>query len=56
MDVFMLSLFVADLVQAIGAVMDVRWVHSGRVEAGAFCTAQGVVQQIGESLSAQTLW
>ncbi|KAJ7282868.1 hypothetical protein C8J57DRAFT_53677 [Mycena rebaudengoi] len=54
MDVFMLSLFVADLVQAIGAVMDVRWVHSGHVEAGAFCTAQGVVQQIGETAVAIT--
>lgn len=54
MDVLMLSLFVADLIQAIGAVMDVRWVHSGKVEVGAFCTAQGVVQQLGETTVAIT--
>ncbi|KAJ7745447.1 hypothetical protein DFH07DRAFT_748882 [Mycena maculata] len=54
MDVLMLSLFIADLIQAIGAVMDIRWVHSGRVEIGAFCTAQGVVQQLGETSVALT--
>lgn len=53
-DVLMLSLFVADLIQAVGAVMDVRWVHSGKVEVGAFCTAQGVVQQLGETSVAIT--
>ncbi|KAJ7141392.1 hypothetical protein C8R44DRAFT_763319 [Mycena epipterygia] len=54
MDVLMLSLFVADLIQAIGAVMDVHWVHSGKVEVGSFCTAQGVVQQLGETSVAIT--
>ncbi|KAJ7451761.1 hypothetical protein B0H11DRAFT_2075009 [Mycena galericulata] len=54
MDVLMLSLFVADLIQAIGAVMDLHWVHSGRVDIGAFCTAQGVVQQLGETSVAIT--
>ncbi|KAJ7693375.1 hypothetical protein B0H17DRAFT_1059942 [Mycena rosella] len=54
MDVFMLSLFVADLIQAIGAVMDVHWVHNGKVEVGSFCTAQGVVQQLGETSVAIT--
>ncbi|KAJ6629520.1 hypothetical protein B0H10DRAFT_1776278 [Mycena sp. CBHHK59/15] len=54
MDVLMLSLFVADLIQAIGAVMDARWVHAGKVEVGAFCTAQGVVQQLGETSVAIT--
>lgn len=54
MDVLMLSLFVADLIQAIGAVMDVHWVHSGKVEVGGFCTAQGVVQQLGETSVAIT--
>ena len=36
-----LSLFVADALQAIGAVMDVRWVGAGQVNAGQFCSAQG---------------
>ncbi|KAJ7045895.1 hypothetical protein C8F04DRAFT_1227946 [Mycena alexandri] len=54
MDVLMLSLFVADLVQAVGAVMDVHWVHSGVVSVGSFCTAQGVVQQLGETSVAIT--
>ncbi|KAJ6521955.1 hypothetical protein DFH09DRAFT_212956 [Mycena vulgaris] len=54
MDVLMLSLFVADLLQALGAVVDVRWVHSGKVEVGSFCTAQGVIQQLGETSVAIT--
>ncbi|KAJ7736825.1 hypothetical protein B0H16DRAFT_1572738 [Mycena metata] len=52
MDVLMLSLFAADLVQAVGAVMDIKWVHSGVVAVGPFCTAQGVVQQLGETSAA----
>ncbi|KAF8199813.1 hypothetical protein K438DRAFT_1582944, partial [Mycena galopus ATCC 62051] len=53
-DVLILSLFVADLVQAVGAVMDVRWVHAGKVQAGVYCSAQGVVQQLGETSVAIT--
>jgi len=53
-DVLILSLFVADLVQALGAVMDVHWVHAGKVEVGVYCTAQGVVQQLGETSVAIT--
>ncbi|KAF7357718.1 hypothetical protein MVEN_00817700 [Mycena venus] len=53
-DVLILSLFVADLVQALGAVMDVHWVHAGKVEVGVYCTAQGVVQQMGETSVAIT--
>lgn len=37
-----LSLFVADLLQAIGAALDVRWVQTGSVQTGGFCTAQGM--------------
>ncbi|KAJ7497678.1 hypothetical protein FB451DRAFT_1018379, partial [Mycena latifolia] len=54
MDVLMLSLFVADMLQAIGAVMDVHWVHRGKVVVGPFCTAQGVIQQLGETSVAIT--
>jgi len=36
-----LSLFFADLLQAIGSVMDLKWVVSGHLEVGEFCSAQG---------------
>ncbi|PPQ83623.1 hypothetical protein CVT25_006308 [Psilocybe cyanescens] len=48
-DLLMFSLFSADVLQAIGAVMDVKWVHDGRVQIGHFCNAQGIVQQLGET-------
>ena len=34
-------MFVADALQAIGAVMDIKWVGTGQVKAGEFCSAQG---------------
>ncbi|KAG5638054.1 hypothetical protein H0H81_002088 [Sphagnurus paluster] len=49
MDIFMLSLFCADFVQALGAVMDIKWIHQGVTEIGPYCTAQGVIQQLGET-------
>ena len=36
-----LSLFIGDLLQAIGSVMDLKWVGSGHLEVGQFCSAQG---------------
>jgi len=54
MDILMLSLFVADFGQALGAVLDIKWVHSGVVEIGDYCTAQGVIQQLGETGVAMT--
>ncbi|KAH9484981.1 hypothetical protein JR316_0001885 [Psilocybe cubensis] len=47
--IIIFSLFAADVLQAIGAVMDVKWVHDGRVQIGRFCDAQGIVQQLGET-------
>ena len=32
----------------MGGVLDVRWAHNGIVTTGPYCTAQGVIQQIGE--------
>lgn len=49
-----LNLFFSDLVQALGAVMDIRWIHNGVVKTGGFCTAQGVIQQLGEASVAMT--
>ncbi|KAI9463568.1 hypothetical protein BJY52DRAFT_1184588 [Lactarius psammicola] len=47
-DIYMLSLFAYDILQALGGILDVRWAHNGIVTAGPYCTAQGVIQQIGE--------
>ena len=37
-----------DFLQAMGGVLDVRWAHNGIVTTGHYCTAQGIIQQIGE--------
>ena len=34
-----LNLFFSDLVQALGAVMDIRWIHNGVVKTGGFCAS-----------------
>lgn len=47
-----MSLFVADLVQAFGALMDVKWVHDDIIRVGPYCTAQGAIQQLGETVVA----
>ncbi|KAI9463567.1 hypothetical protein BJY52DRAFT_921209 [Lactarius psammicola] len=47
-DVYMLSLFVYDILQAMGGILDIRWAHDGIVTGGHYCTAQGVTQQIGQ--------
>ena len=43
-----LSLFVYDVLQAMGGILDVRWAHDGIVTVGPYCTTQGIIQQIGE--------
>ncbi|KAF8971117.1 hypothetical protein BDZ97DRAFT_1651830 [Flammula alnicola] len=52
--IILFSLFSADVLQAIGAVMDIRWIEQGKVEVGRFCNAQGVIQQLGETGVAMT--
>ncbi|KAF8502202.1 hypothetical protein F5888DRAFT_1608129 [Russula emetica] len=47
-DVYMFSLFVFDLLQAMGGILNVRWAHNGIVTTGHYCTAQGIVEQMGE--------
>ena len=42
------SLFVFDILQALGGILNIRWAHTGIVKAGPFCTAQGLIQQTGE--------
>ncbi|THH21357.1 hypothetical protein EW146_g174 [Bondarzewia mesenterica] len=49
MDIYMMSLFCSDMLQAIGYVLNIKWVHEGMVQTGSFCTAQGILQQLGET-------
>ena len=35
--------------QAIGGILNVRWAHNGIVTTGPYCTAQGLVEQIGDT-------
>ncbi|EIN11601.1 hypothetical protein PUNSTDRAFT_25580, partial [Punctularia strigosozonata HHB-11173 SS5] len=53
-DIYMLQLLISDIIMAIGAVMDIRWIHTGIVKPGHFCTAQGIIQEIGEVNVAMT--
>jgi hypothetical protein len=36
-----LSLFIADLIQALGAIVNVKWLNEGNVFVGPLCSAQG---------------
>ncbi|KAJ7136993.1 hypothetical protein C8R44DRAFT_948737 [Mycena epipterygia] len=55
MELFMLSLFLADLFQSLGVVMDVRWISNGIVHMGGYCTIQGrVFQNIGQAAIAMS--
>jgi hypothetical protein len=47
-DIYMLSLFLYDILQAMGGILDVWWAHDGIVTVGPYCTAQGVIQQLGQ--------
>ena len=42
------SLFVFDLLQAIGGILHIKWAHDGIVATGHYCTAQGIIQQMGQ--------
>ena len=35
------SLFIFDILMALGRVTDVKWIHEGKVYVGSYCTAQG---------------
>ncbi|KAF8757035.1 G protein-coupled glucose receptor regulating Gpa2 [Rhizoctonia solani] len=43
--VYFLSLMTADLSQAIGGIMNIRWVAARHVSIGRFCTAQAAIKQ-----------
>ncbi len=37
-----------ELLQATGGILDIRWAHNGIITTGHYCTAQGLIEQIGE--------
>ncbi|KZT22597.1 hypothetical protein NEOLEDRAFT_1119441 [Neolentinus lepideus HHB14362 ss-1] len=48
-DIYVLLLFFFELLQALGGIVNIKWVHTGIVRGGRFCRAQGVLQEIGET-------
>ncbi|KAH7339638.1 hypothetical protein B0J17DRAFT_656082 [Rhizoctonia solani] len=51
---YFLSLMTADLSQAVGGILNIRWVAAGHVSIGRFCTAQAAIKQFSNVGSA--LW
>jgi len=43
----MFSLFIFDITQGIGGILNVRWAGNGQVITGSYCWAQGIIKQIG---------
>ncbi|KAG9044410.1 hypothetical protein FS842_001485, partial [Serendipita sp. 407] len=48
-DAYLLSLLASDMLQGLGAVLNVQWAAQRRSYCSATCTAQGFIQQIGET-------
>jgi len=48
MDIYVIPLFIADVIQGVGQGVSLKWVIKGEVYTGTFCTAQGALQQFGE--------
>ncbi|KAF8529612.1 hypothetical protein BU17DRAFT_36433 [Hysterangium stoloniferum] len=54
LDVYMAALLFFDFFQGVGKVLNVKWLNEGLVQCSGYCTAQGIVQQIGETGVAQS--
>ena len=48
-DAYLLSLFSAEILQGVGAIMNAKWVLEGTLYCSSYCTAQGALQVIGET-------
>ncbi|CAE6450550.1 unnamed protein product [Rhizoctonia solani] len=48
-DFYMLSLLLADLLQGLGAVVNIEWIRGAECYCGSLCRAQGVIQTLGET-------
>jgi hypothetical protein len=42
-----LSLFMFDIIQAIGGILIARWVYDEQVRIGFYCSVQGIIKEIG---------
>ncbi|KAK7038876.1 hypothetical protein VNI00_010508 [Paramarasmius palmivorus] len=51
---YLVSLFIANVVQSTGTAMNLRWVVKNGVSNGSFCVAQGAIKQAGNVATA--LW
>jgi hypothetical protein len=49
-----ISLFTADFFQALGVVLEVKWINDGIVRPGNLCTTQGIAQHLGQAAVAMT--
>ncbi|KLO07591.1 hypothetical protein SCHPADRAFT_945165 [Schizopora paradoxa] len=45
---YFLSLLIAEVLQETGTLMDLKWVIEATVNNGRYCTAQGILKQIGD--------
>ncbi|KAF8601556.1 hypothetical protein BDV93DRAFT_524730 [Ceratobasidium sp. AG-I] len=49
LDVYMLNLFISELLMSLGGVLDAKWANETQVYCGGYCAAQGSLQFIGET-------
>jgi len=49
---YFVSLLVSDLIQAIGSILNARWLRDMAVEVGGLCTLQGVLKQTADVATA----
>jgi len=47
MDIYVIALFAAEVIQGLGRGISMKWVIDGEVNTGTFCTAQGIMIQLG---------
>lgn len=45
---YFVSMMVSDLIQAIGGILNIRWIEDSGVTEGAYCSAQGALKQAGD--------
>ncbi|KAK0470527.1 hypothetical protein IW261DRAFT_1005489 [Armillaria novae-zelandiae] len=46
--VYFISLMFAELIQALGSLLNIRWIIDAEVVEGTLCVAQGILKQIGD--------
>jgi len=48
-DAYLLSLLGSEILQGIGAIMNVKWVFEGGAHCSDYCSVQGALKTIGET-------